>query len=68
MQDAEEYEITWRNAFFRSLRQIQCAVIASDENPDGYWRFLAIKRVSDVSLTNFLTCKVEQTVATLRFE
>lgn len=68
MQDAEEYPPDWRWRFYNDLKEGGAAALASDANSDGVWRFLAIHRVSEVQLTNFLSCRIGRRVASLKFE
>lgn len=68
MQDVDEYPADWRWQFQKNLREVGMAVLASDSNLDNDWRFLSIHRVSDVQLTNFLTCTIGKTVIALNLE
>jgi hypothetical protein len=68
MQDAEEYPPEWRWRFYNDLKEAGAAALASDANSDGVWRFLAIHRISEVQLTNFLSCKIGKRLAALKFE
>jgi hypothetical protein len=68
MQDADEYPPDWPWQFHLDLKAASQAVLASDSNPDGNWRPLGIYRVSDVQLTNFLSCRVGKLVEPLALE
>ena len=67
MSDEDEYPPNWKAQFFAALQEVRCAVIASDSNLDGEWRFLAIHHVSEIQLTNFLTCEIGQLSVALEF-
>lgn len=68
MQDADEYPLEWRWQFHKDLRERGAAVLASDSNLDDNWRFLGIHRISDVQLSNFLSCRIGKRIALLNFE
>ena len=67
MSDEDEYPPNWKAQFLAALQDVRCAVIASDSNLDGEWRFLAIHHVSEIQLTNFLTCEIGQLSVALEF-
>ena len=68
MSDADEYPTNWAIRFKASLREAGSAVLASDSNSDGEWRFLSIVRVANVQLANHLTCEIGAKVTSLHFE
>mgnify|MGYP001788528297 CR=1 FL=1 len=57
MLDPKDYPADWRLRFFSELKRLDSAILASDSNLDGDWRFLAIYEISDVQLNNFLSCR-----------
>lgn len=57
MPDSKDYPAAWTREFYSELKRLGVAVLASDSNLDGDWRFLAIYEISDVQLNNFLSCR-----------
>src|SRR5690349_6787302 len=68
MSNADEYPADWATRFKSNLKTAEAAIIANDEHGDNNWRFLAIRRVSNVQLSNHLTCEIGTKLTALYFE
>lgn len=68
MPDSKDYPAAWTREFYSELKRQAVAVLASDSNLDGDWRFLAIHDISNVQMSNFLSCTIGKLRCKLSWE